>query len=1440
VRCGALARDMVATRAHHHRPAHALRPLRGPRAAVYDRSVRSIKVDPDAAASGASTAGEPVQDRSLPPPPRIGSYRVLGEIGRGGMARVYRVVDEGSGRELALKQLRVAKDERQRSSAALFEREFHTLVQLAHPRVIEVYDYGIANGNPYYTMELLDGGDLRARSPMPWREACELIFDVCSSLALLHSRRLVHRDITPRNVRCTHAGKAKLIDFGAMAPMGPGRQVVGTPAFVAPEVLHRADLDARTDLYSLGATLYYALTGRPAYSARHLAGMINAWRSPAPPPSLLVAGIPPELDRLVMSMLNLEPALRPRSAYEVMQRLSAIAGLTYEEPASVSQAYLASPEMVGRELPLSAFRRHMQRALRGQGGALLIEAGAGLGRSRLLDAFALEAKLLGAAAVRAGAGGEHGGRLTIAQALTEQLIDVRPDAALACARELDAFATLFELTAAHPEDDAASRKPRPMSLRTYPDTPAAQLAYQTLLAQWFLRVARKQALVIAVDDVDRLDDASVALLAGLAHRAPREWILLALTAQSRAKRDAAALDVLAQQCTKLPLSPLDRSETEQLLTSVFGDVPNVGLLAERVHAVAAGRPRECMAIAQHLVARGVISYARGNWTLPAELLADDLPSRAQDVYRARVAALDPRVRRLAQLQSLAAGDGFSRDDYALLDAGAAGPEIDAAITALLTNDIVRGDGTTYSLSAGAVRDALLEGIGPAERAELHRALAEHAERTARHAMHVVLHLFAAGLEQRALDRLLTALQAVPAPEDLERESRMSATELASLLERGLDASERLARSALERCELMRWLFLYSVTTEDRFYRRTAAGLLAQLERDSGLASYRARTDVADPMQRLMQALQHAGERYAAAPEHERVYRVDDAIKHLVYYVVISIAVGARTFDGPLLASLPALLEPFAPLSPVLSAMWQNALATYDVGAGRAEHAYERWSELYAKLEHVDAAALAGVDRIRNAIAYGLGAIDAQLGRDAMAHWAAILDKDPLQRVNAMYLRKTLCLHRGDFQSAERFRRKAEVLAVQSTVRQMFSNTLTVELTVAALTRDLTGVKQIADRIAPLAAQYPGWRPYGHLAQVHFYRLRGDLELARQECERALELVAPGGRVAAESVLGWWPIATSYIEVLVELECCEQARAFGLQALQACRELGVGRLSDDIERALALAEAKLGDLAGAAARIDAILGKQPVQGMHGLIVGATYEARARIAIWAGDRAAVEHFGQLAAREYRFGRESPLGARYEQLVHEARVAGIHALPQLDSFTSTHVGTTSLGGARATVESSVTAAFKSAAEHPAARAEVALGLLCEAHASRGGHLYVLGERGLALACSLSAAPDPQLEPLLHAFWQDNLLEPDLPTECIPEGSPEATPAAKQWTDSRGTAYQPLLISCVADGIALHVGVALLIPGGSAHRSAGATQVVTTVASYLLAAGDARSARA
>src|SRR6185436_5972804 len=116
------------------------------------------------------------------------------------------------------------------------------------------------------------------------------------------------------------------------------------------------------------------------------------------------------------------------------------------------------------------------------------------------------------------------------------------------------------------------------------------------------------------------------------------------------------------------------------------------------HDASEGRPRECMALAQLLVDRGVISYAGGTWTLPERLASSDLPSSATDVFRTRVAQLDPRTRRIAQAQALALDDAFTRDHYAALEPDASHEVIENAIGELLDQQIVQANGATYRLS----------------------------------------------------------------------------------------------------------------------------------------------------------------------------------------------------------------------------------------------------------------------------------------------------------------------------------------------------------------------------------------------------------------------------------------------------------------------------------------------------------------------------------------------------------------------------------------------------------------------------------------------------------------------------------------------------------------------------------------------------------------------
>ena len=176
--------------------------------------------------------------------PTLGRYRIEREIGRGGMGVVYSAVNLAADRRVALKMLRTRDD-----GAVRFRREFQTLARLEHPRVVAVYDFGRADQALFYTMELLDGDDLRATGTPIIARACAIVRDIASALAMLHARRLLHGDLSPRNIRLATSGEAELIDFGLLSTMGPTQEIAGTPPYLALECLLGLPLDQRADLF---------------------------------------------------------------------------------------------------------------------------------------------------------------------------------------------------------------------------------------------------------------------------------------------------------------------------------------------------------------------------------------------------------------------------------------------------------------------------------------------------------------------------------------------------------------------------------------------------------------------------------------------------------------------------------------------------------------------------------------------------------------------------------------------------------------------------------------------------------------------------------------------------------------------------------------------------------------------------------------------------------------------------------------------------------------------------------------------------------------------------------------------------------------------------------------------------------------------------------------
>jgi serine/threonine-protein kinase len=264
-----------------------------------------------------------------------GRYRLRERLGQGGMSVVWRADDDVLGREVAVKVLSavLAGDPRQRR---LIRDEARAAARLRHANVVAVYDYGEftdAGGMlSYVVMELADGrtlADMLTGGRLPWKVATLVGAQVAAALAAAHADGIVHRDVKPANVMVTSAG-VKLLDFGISAAVGAldgaDGQLLGTPAYLAPERIEGAPVRPATDVYALGLLMYLALAGQMPWHASTATQMVKAhvYAKPAPLPA--IPGLPPAVARLVSRCLAKRPADRP-SAIEVSEVLGEVAGL---------------------------------------------------------------------------------------------------------------------------------------------------------------------------------------------------------------------------------------------------------------------------------------------------------------------------------------------------------------------------------------------------------------------------------------------------------------------------------------------------------------------------------------------------------------------------------------------------------------------------------------------------------------------------------------------------------------------------------------------------------------------------------------------------------------------------------------------------------------------------------------------------------------------------------------------------------------------------------------------------------------------------------------------------------------------------------------------------------------------------------------------------------
>ncbi|NES30623.1 protein kinase [Micromonospora terminaliae] len=311
-------------------------------------------------------------------------YRLVEQLGAGGMSVVWRGYDEVLGRQVAIKVLasRLASDKAFRHRIRI---EAQAAARLCHPNITNVYDYGeseqVGLTVPYVVMELVDGGPLSSRlgrgGQLPWREALTIGAEVASALAAAHARGVVHRDVTPGNVMLTSTG-VKVVDFGISALVGesekgPDGALLGTPAYLAPERLDNGQVSPATDVYAVGLLLYRMLTGRLPWQASTTTQMLRAHMYNEPDPMPAVVGLPDEVAELVRRCLAKRPEDRPATA-EVARTLADAAGIAAIVPVSpaLGQFDPALTENAGTTilpwssatdaLPFSAIRTKTRRA----------------------------------------------------------------------------------------------------------------------------------------------------------------------------------------------------------------------------------------------------------------------------------------------------------------------------------------------------------------------------------------------------------------------------------------------------------------------------------------------------------------------------------------------------------------------------------------------------------------------------------------------------------------------------------------------------------------------------------------------------------------------------------------------------------------------------------------------------------------------------------------------------------------------------------------------------------------------------------------------------------------------------------------------------------------------------------------------------------------------
>ena len=571
-------------------------------------------------------------------------FELIRQLGMGGMGVVYEALDRESHEKVALKTLRNVDG----TAILLFKQEFRAVSGIHHPNLIKLGELFESRGDWFFTMELIDGVDLaswlRAGDMQRLRET---MAQLVTGLGALHDAGHVHRDVKPTNVLVSN-GRAILLDFGLVIrhdrdPLSwSDSEMVGTPAYMAPEQASAAVAGPEADLYSVGVILYEALTGKLPIEGHALEMMMKKQRIVPLPPSQLISNVPPDLDALCVELLAIDPAARPTRA-EIMKRLGATGRLRLDAGAAkpdprASMTPMPRQTFVGRAPELTTLKAALAECDTGVPVNLLIEAPSGMGKSALAEYFIAGLDRRDVVVLR----GRCYERESVPYKGVDGVIDSisrfmsrLPDktAAALLPFHIGLLAEVFPVL--HGVRVIVEQPP----VTHVPDPHEERRRVFAAVRELLARIGTRYPLVILIDDLHWADEDSLALLDAVLRPPDAPCVLLISTAWPRAADESPIQ--FGGNLRRMNLAPLGEQESTELARALFSAMrsPVADALASTIVRESAGHPMFVAELVRHSVLHK--GAATGEEV------------RLEAVLAERIGALEPAELELLELVSVA-------------------------------------------------------------------------------------------------------------------------------------------------------------------------------------------------------------------------------------------------------------------------------------------------------------------------------------------------------------------------------------------------------------------------------------------------------------------------------------------------------------------------------------------------------------------------------------------------------------------------------------------------------------------------------------------------------------------------------------------------------------------------------------------------------------------